>query len=75
MVTGSKDTCIKKWEIKIPKERPTIYNEKDVVILSSTRTQKTHEKDINTLCISKNMKLLATGSLDRTAKVSFSLHS
>lgn len=29
-----------------------------------------HEKDINSICVSPNDKFIATGSMDKTAKVS-----
>lgn len=61
--------CIKKW--KLGKE--ILENSKapvaSSVALSSSHTEKAHEKDINSMCVSVNGKLIATGSQDKTAKV------
>ena len=64
MVTGSKDTCIKKWSFN--------YKDllsKDCINLSTSFTCKAHSKDINGLAVSKNYAYLATASQDKTAKV------
>lgn len=39
------------------------------VPLNAINTVKAHEKDINTVMVSPNDKLIATGSQDKTAKV------
>ncbi len=56
LVSGSIDTTIKMWQIS-----------KDT--LSVKYTMKAHEKDINSISISSNDKLIASGSSDKTLKV------
>ncbi|KAK7071960.1 Transducin (beta)-like 3 [Halocaridina rubra] len=66
MVTGSHDMCLKRWNTTSVKPR----TKTDAVeSLPSTHTEKAHEKDINSLCVSVNNKLIASGSQDKTAKV------
>ncbi|KAK4319113.1 hypothetical protein Pmani_009946 [Petrolisthes manimaculis] len=68
MITGGRDMCIKKW--KTDKELNKDHNrEVKMTSLTSTHTEKAHEKDINSMCVSVNGKLLASGSQDKTAKV------
>ena len=69
MVTGSKDMCIKKWTLGNEILDSNSENVASVVPLSSSHTEKAHEKDINSMCVSVNGKLIATGSQDKTAKV------
>lgn len=66
MVTGSNDMCLKRWNIEKLLKDPT---DGSVVSLSSTHTEKAHDKDINSICVSVNYKLIASGSQDKTAKV------
>ncbi|EPS43116.1 hypothetical protein H072_2904 [Dactylellina haptotyla CBS 200.50] len=66
MITGSKDSTIKRWEVpKMPE------GQSNVVIKSSKAlfTRKAHDKDINFIDISPDDKLFATASQDRTVKV------
>nr|XP_045611242.1 transducin beta-like protein 3 [Procambarus clarkii] len=68
VVTGSQDMCIKKWALdKEIEARDNSIN--GVATLSSTHTEKAHDKDINSICVSVNFKLIATGSQDKTAKI------
>ena len=64
MVTGSQDNTIKLWPLpdSFPAEGPPAR-------LSSEVTEHAHEKDINSIAVAPNDKLIVTGSLDRTAKV------
>ncbi|KAF3903391.1 Beta-TrCP [Dactylellina cionopaga] len=66
MITGSKDSTIKRWDIPRAPE-----GQSNVVIKSSKAlfTRKAHDKDINFIDISPDDKLFATGSQDRTIKV------
>lgn len=63
MFTGSQDRTIKMWDLS------TISSDSDVVKCKSLFTLKAHEKDINSLDVSPNDRLLASGSQDRLAKV------
>ncbi|XP_050740426.1 transducin beta-like protein 3 [Eriocheir sinensis] len=69
MVTGSKDMCIKKWTLGKEVLESSKAEVASSVALSSSHTEKAHEKDINSMCVSVNGKLIATGSQDKTAKV------
>ncbi len=70
LVSGSIDTTIKLWKIKAPH---TNRNGNDYVAndlqISVSYTIKAHEKDINTIAVSPNDKLIASGSSDKSAKV------
>ena len=63
-VSASQDKCLKVWQI--PKE---FKDEEDIPRLNCTLTELAHEKDINSVCISPNDRLVATGSQDKTAKL------
>ncbi|KIM31724.1 hypothetical protein M408DRAFT_237363 [Serendipita vermifera MAFF 305830] len=68
LVTGSQDRTVKVWDLTgVPSssEATSASPQK----LSSFATQKVHEKDVNSLDISPNDRLLATGSQDKTAKI------
>ena len=69
VVSGSSDLTIKLWSI--PKELDVTAT----VPLSSKFTEKAHDKDINTIVVSPNDKFIATGSVDKTAKVSSTTNS
>jgi len=66
-VSGSKDTTIKRWNLKPATEKEPAEGEP--VALSASWTRPAHEKDINAIAVSPNDKLLVTASQDRTAKV------
>ncbi|KAF5323398.1 hypothetical protein D9611_005622 [Ephemerocybe angulata] len=67
MFTGSQDRTIKMWDLSaVSQETFTAGQE---LRCKSLTTQKAHEKDINSLDVSPNDKLLASGSQDRTAKI------
>lgn len=68
-MTGSKDMCIKKWTLGQEVLESNKVAVASSVALSSSHTEKAHEKDINSMCVSANGKLIATGSQDKTAKV------
>lgn len=77
MFTGSQDRTIKMWDLSnVPLSYPaprTDTDEEDgeprTMKLKSLATHKAHDKDINTLDISPNDRLLASGSQDKTVKV------
>lgn len=73
MFTGSQDRTIKMWDLS---GVPLIYDhaeddegDEKVVKCKSLTTHKAHEKDINSLDVAPNDKLLASGSQDRTVKI------
>ncbi|GJQ73751.1 hypothetical protein Trydic_g14083 [Trypoxylus dichotomus] len=57
LVTVSQDTCVKVWELQ---SEANLY---------CSCTQIAHEKDINTVTVSPNNKMIATGSQDKTLKL------
>ena len=72
MFTGSQDRTIKMWDLSaVPLINESRKNETpgQAVKCRSLTTHKAHEKDINSLDVSPNDKLLASASQDRTAKV------
>ncbi|XP_068249989.1 transducin beta-like protein 3 [Palaemon carinicauda] len=68
MVSGSSDMCMKRWDVDVDKILGKSASD-GAHILQSTYTVKAHDKDINSLCISVNHKLVASGSQDKTAKI------
>lgn len=60
LVSGSMDTTIKLWRI---------VENFGKISMNVDFTMKAHEKDINSLCVSPNDKLIASGSSDKTAKI------
>lgn len=67
MFTGSQDRTIKMWDLSgVTLESAASGQESRMKSLSTT---KAHDKDINSLDVSPNDKLLASGSQDRTAKI------
>jgi U3 small nucleolar RNA-associated protein 13 len=67
-VSGSEDTTLKIW--KIPKQVSSVSLKPDIGIpLTARLTQHAHEKTINSVTISPNDQLIASGSQDKTAKI------
>lgn len=62
LVSGSQDTCLKIWKLA-PDQLV------EGTALSVLHTAIAHEKDINSVCVSPNDKLIATGSQDKLAKI------
>lgn len=46
-------------------------SDENVKSLTVLHTAVAHDKDINSVCVSPNDKLIATGSQDKSAKVEF----
>ncbi|XP_042294532.1 transducin beta-like protein 3 [Sceloporus undulatus] len=67
VVTASQDHTIKVWHL--PESLPVKKKESELEILVAQVTVKAHDKDINTVAVSPNDKLIATGSQDKTAKL------
>ena len=68
MFTGSQDRTIKMWDLSAV---PLTYDPDSAqpVKCKSLTTHKAHDKDINSLDVAPNDRLLVSGSQDRTAKV------
>lgn len=70
MFSGSQDRTIKMWYIgDVPLIFDTSQHGQSLVKCKSLTTHKAHEKDINSLDVAPNDRLLASGSQDRTAKI------
>ncbi|XP_029014911.1 transducin beta-like protein 3 [Betta splendens] len=65
IVSGSQDCTVKVWDL--PADLLTAGA--DVHQITARITEKAHDKDVNSVAISPNDKLLASGSQDRTAKL------
>jgi len=64
-VSGSRDLTIRLWSL------PQVdLSHHAVLPLQSKLTQKAHDKEIQSLAVSPNDKLIASGSRDKKAKVS-----
>lgn len=62
----SQDTTLKLWTIQPLQSNEAKQNDYKLMVKS---TEVAHQKDINTVAISPNDKLIATGSQDKTIKV------
>ena len=63
-MSGGRDLTIKLWSL------PQTELSRDTVLpLQSKLTQKAHDKEIQSLAVSPNDKLIASGSRDKKAKV------
>lgn len=65
IVSGSQDCTVKVWDLpqNISSSGTEIHQ------LTARATEKAHDKDVNSVAVSPNDKLLASGSQDRTAKL------
>ncbi|XP_036771840.2 transducin beta-like protein 3 [Manis pentadactyla] len=69
LVTGSQDCTVKLWPLPRALLSKSIAPDSGPVLLQAQVTQRCHDKDINSVAVAPNDKLLATGSQDRTAKL------
>ncbi|NP_001040084.2 transducin beta-like protein 3 [Bos taurus] len=69
LVTGSQDCTVKLWPLPEALLSKGTGHEGGPVFLQAQATQHCHDKDINSVAVAPNDKLLATGSQDRTAKL------
>lgn len=67
VVTGSQDRTLKVWDLGNRAELRVSDQEERI---PARYTIKAHDKDINSIDVSPNDKLIATGSQDKTASVS-----
>lgn len=67
VVTGSQDCTIKLWPI--PESLSDLSKKDKIAVLSSSQTVKAHDKDINSVAVSPDDKLIATGSQDKLARL------
>ncbi|XP_022240688.1 transducin beta-like protein 3 isoform X2 [Limulus polyphemus] len=67
VVSGSQDTTLKVWNIPTSKHLTNQSNHPET--LSALFTEHAHDKDINSVVVAPNDKLIATGSQDKTAKI------
>lgn len=65
VVSGSQDCTIKVWDLP----EGMTDSGSDLHELSARVTEKAHDKDVNSVAVSPNDKLVASGSQDRTAKL------
>lgn len=63
VASGSQDNTIKIWNV------PSVFDNDSPVKMTVHFTEKAHDKDINSVTVSPNDKLLATGSQDKTARI------
>ncbi|KXN88826.1 putative U3 small nucleolar RNA-associated protein 13 [Leucoagaricus sp. SymC.cos] len=68
MFTGSQDRTIKMWDLSVLQSYMSNPSQKTARCHSLT-TFKAHDKDINSLDVAPNNRLLVSGSQDRTAKI------
>lgn len=70
MFTGSQDRTVKMWDLsQLASPSSDDGSPAEPEKLKSLLTLKAHEKDINSLDVAPNDRLLATGSQDKTANV------
>ncbi|XP_054991402.1 transducin beta-like protein 3 [Sorex araneus] len=69
VVTGSQDCTVKLWPLPEALLSRGAAAEGSPIPLQAQTTQRCHDKDINSVAVAPNDKLLATGSQDRTARL------
>uniref|UniRef100_A0A8C5RGZ6 U3 small nucleolar RNA-associated protein 13 C-terminal domain-containing protein n=1 Tax=Laticauda laticaudata TaxID=8630 RepID=A0A8C5RGZ6_LATLA len=67
LITASQDRTMKVW--LLPKFPTISEKENQIVVLQARQTEVAHDKDVNSVAVSPNDKLVATGSQDKTAKL------
>ncbi|XP_078414788.1 transducin beta-like protein 3 [Cetorhinus maximus] len=69
IVSGSQDCTLKLWALTKSLGANSSEKITEPEVLRADLTEKVHDKDINSVVVSPNDKLVATGSQDRTAKL------
>lgn len=63
-MSGSEDQTLKLWRV------PADPSELQGTDISASHTERAHDKEINSVAVAPNDKFIASGSMDKTAKVS-----
>ncbi|XP_041063249.1 transducin beta-like protein 3 isoform X2 [Carcharodon carcharias] len=69
IVSGSQDCTLKLWALTKSLRANSSEKITEPEVLRADLTEKVHDKDINSVVVSPNDKLIATGSQDKTAKL------
>ncbi|XP_063790993.1 transducin beta-like protein 3 [Pseudophryne corroboree] len=69
LVSGSQDFTLKLWRLPESVSKPAKGQASGLESLFAGCTEKGHDKDINSIAVSPNDKLIASGSQDKTAKL------
>uniref|UniRef100_A0A4W3JEL1 Transducin beta like 3 n=1 Tax=Callorhinchus milii TaxID=7868 RepID=A0A4W3JEL1_CALMI len=69
VVSGSQDCTIKLWNLPDTVSAKGGEQIAEPQVLHAHLTEKAHDKDVNSIVVSPNNKLIATGSQDRMAKL------
>jgi U3 small nucleolar RNA-associated protein 13 len=69
LFSGSQDRTVKMWDLSNVPLTMSSSSPSSPTRLRSLTTHKAHDKDINSLDVAPNDRLLATGSQDKTAKI------
>lgn len=73
-VSASNDSCLKLWQIPENIVKNVTNNKKLAtsdfpIALNCSKTAIAHDKDINSVCVSPNDKIIASASQDKTVKL------
>ncbi|XP_075035403.1 transducin beta-like protein 3 [Mixophyes fleayi] len=69
VVSGSQDFTLKTWKLPESISKPAKGQTSGLESLYASCTEKGHDKDINSVAVSPNDKLIVSGSQDKTAKL------
>jgi U3 small nucleolar RNA-associated protein 13 len=70
LCTGAGDKILKRWNVPIAVlDAVSSEEQSEVMKLGCTHSVRAHEKDINTIAISPNDAIIASGSQDKTIKL------
>lgn len=69
LVTGAQDCTLKLWDVPTRPRLVTLVDPCAGAPMETRATQLAHDKDINTVAVSPNDLLVATGSQDKLAKL------
>ena len=69
LLSGSEESIVKVWRLPDSIHEENTDVKKKAQTLTSLFSVKAHEKDVNTISVSPNDQLVATGSKDKTCKI------